>query len=647
MNTNTDQPFFPDEKLLQDLANHLFKENESHSPLPVIGHYAPVNESPIEPRNILSFDTIPVRTPQPHFASLGIPASAGGAGISSGALTPINEIDLRKRDETMTGKQDSDTHTLPKSVAGSGISPSAHHQGNEVDLDDPQTSLPDPHFPSDSKVPTSVAGSGISPSVKYLENNDNISEAGEEHFPADIKTILESILLFDSGPQLPFNLTQVQNKDYYFLPQHAEVAGRTKDHPSVKPTGKTGLAKPAFEVDIIKKDFPILQERVNGRQIIWLDNAATTQKPRQVIDRISYFYEHENSNVHRAAHELAARATDAYEGAREKVRNFLNARSANEIVFVRGTTEAINLVAKSYGEQFLHPGDEIILSHLEHHANIVPWQQLAQKNGLKIRVIPVDDDGQILLGEYQKLLGPKTKLVSFTQVSNALGTITPAKQIIELAHHAGAKVLLDGAQSVSHMRVDLQSLNPDFFVFSGHKIFGPTGIGVVYGKEDLLNQMQPWQGGGNMIRDVTFERTQFHDAPGRFEAGTGNIADAVGLGAALDYVNKLGIDNISQYEHYLLMYATALMQEVPGLKLIGTAPDKASVLSFILQGYSNDDVGKALNEEGIAVRTGHHCAQPILRRFGVESTVRPSLAFYNTCADVDKLISVLHRLKRH
>ena len=558
---------------------------------------------------------------------------------------PFNEIDLRNRNEMTVDKQNTDTNKLPKSVAGSGISPSAHHQGNEVDLADPQTSLPDPHFPANSEVPASVAGSGISPSVKYLEHNNKLSNAGEEQLPADIKTILESILLFDSGPQLPFNLTQFQNQDYYFLQQPAEISGRKKDYASVKPTGKPGLVKPAFEVDIIKKDFPILQERVNGRQIIWLDNAATTQKPRQVIDRISYFYEHENSNVHRAAHELAARATDAYEGAREKVRSFLNARSANEIVFVRGTTEAINLVAKSYGDQFLHSGDEIILSHLEHHANIVPWQQLAQKKGFKIRVIPVDDDGQILLGEYQKLLNQNTRLVAFTHVSNALGTITPAKQMIEMAHNAGAKVLLDGAQSVSHMRVDLQLLDPDFFVFSGHKIFGPTGIGVVYGKEDLLNQMQPWQGGGNMIKDVTFERTQFQDAPGRFEAGPGNIADAVGLGAALDYVNKLGIDNISQYEHYLLLYATSLMQEVPGLKFIGTARDKASVLSFILQGYSNDEVGKALNEEGIAVRTGHHCAQPILRRFGVESTVRPSLAFYNTCADVDKLVSVLHRLK--
>ncbi|HET7002591.1 MAG TPA: family 2A encapsulin nanocompartment cargo protein cysteine desulfurase [Puia sp.] len=644
MNTNIDQSSLPDEKSLQELANRLFRENELYSPLPVIGQYAPVNESLTEPR-YSSFDSIPHGIPQPHFASFGIPASTGGAGISYGSFNPMNEIDLRNRHEMKTDKQNTDTNQLPKSVAGSGISPSAHHQGNEVDLADPQTSLPDPHFPEDSKVPSSVAGSGISPSVHYLERNNKMSDSGEEHLPADIKTILESILSFDSGPQLPFSPGQVHNEDYYFLKQPAEISGRSKDYASVKPAAKSGLVKPAFEVDIIKKDFPILQERVNGRQIIWLDNAATTQKPRQVIDRISHFYEHENSNVHRAAHELAARATDAYEGARDKVRSFLNARSANEIVFVRGTTEAINLVAKSYGDQFLHSGDEIILSHLEHHANIVPWQQLAQKKGLKIRVIPVDDDGQILLGEYQKLLGPRTKLVSFTHVSNALGTITPAGQMIEMAHNAGAKVLLDGAQSVSHMRVDLQSLDPDFFVFSGHKIFGPTGIGVVYGKEDLLNQMQPWQGGGNMIKDVTFERTQFQDAPGRFEAGTGNIADAVGLGAALDYVNKLGIDNISQYEHYLLLYATGLMQQVPGLKFIGTARDKASVLSFILQGYSNDEVGKALNEEGIAVRTGHHCAQPILRRFGVESSVRPSLAFYNTCADIDKMVSVLHRLK--
>ena len=368
------------------------------------------------------------------------------------------------------------------------------------------------------------------------------------------------------------------------------------------------------------------------------------KNPRQVIDRISYFYENENSNVHRAAHELAARATDAYESARKKVQHFLNAASMNEIVFVRGTTEAINLVAASWGDQYLNAGDEIILSHLEHHANIVPWQLLAKRKGLVIRVIPVDDDGQILLGEYAKLLNAKTKLVSFTQVSNALGTITPAIQMTEMAHRAGAKVLVDGAQSVSHMRTDVQLLNADFFVFSGHKVFGPTGIGVLYGKEELLNRMQPYQGGGNMIKDVTFENTQFHNAPLRFEAGTGNIADAVGLGAAIDYVSKIGIDLISQYEHALLHYGMSSLKTVPGLRLIGTAREKASVMSFTLEGYSNDEVGQALNKEGIAVRTGHHCAQPILRRFGVESSVRPSLAFYNTCSDIDRMTEVLRRL---
>ncbi len=518
-----------------------------------------------------------------------------------------------------------------------------------MDLQNPQTALPDPHFAGAGKVPRSVAGSGASPSVHYTEQYEQLPFTSEQDLLPDIKNILAGIPSFASGPQVPYSPASAGDVSYYFLKEaNNPLSGGSAAAVSPVSNNKlVGLTKPPFDVSLVKKDFPILQERVNGRPLIWLDNAATTQKPKPVIDRISYFYEHENSNIHRAAHELAARATDAYETAREKVRSFLNAASANEIIFVRGTTEGINLVAKTYGEQFLNTGDEIIVSHLEHHANIVPWQQLAQKKGVKLRVIPVDDDGQILLDEYQKLLNPKTKFVSFTQVSNALGTVTPAKQIIDMAHSAGAKVLLDGAQSVSHLRVDLQYLNPDFFVFSGHKIFGPTGIGVVYGKEELLNEMQPWQGGGNMIKDVTFEHTQFHDAPGRFEAGTGNIADAVGLGAALDYVNKLGIDNIHQYEHYLLLYATRLMKEVPGLRLIGTAPDKASVLSFTLQGYSNDDVGKALNKEGVAVRTGHHCAQPILRRFGVESSVRPSLAFYNTCADVDVLVAVLHQLKRN
>jgi cysteine desulfurase/selenocysteine lyase len=499
--------------------------------------------------------------------------------------------------------------SVPGSVAGSGISPSAVkpsavNQGNSVNLADPQTSLPDPHFAGTGQVPASVAGSGISPSY--------------------------------TGAQQPFT----SDAAYYFITEKNHLL-------NPRPEWRAYAALPAapYDVNQVRRDFPILREYVNGRPLVWLDNAATTQKPQSVIDRISHFYQHENSNVHRAAHELAARSTDAYEGARGKVRQFLNAASPNEIVFVRGATEAINLVAKSWGQQFLQPGDEIIVSHLEHHANIVPWQQLAAAKGLKLKVIPVDDDGQILLDAYSGLLSNKTKLVSFTQVSNALGTVTPAEKMVAMAHAVGAKVLVDGAQSVSHMPVDVRSLDCDWYVFSGHKVFGPTGIGVLYGKEDLLNEMDPWQGGGNMIRDVTFEHTTYQQAPLRFEAGTGNIADAVGLGAAIDYVSGIGMHLINQYEHYLLQYASRLLKDIPGLRLIGTAPDKAGVLSFVLEGYRTEDVGAALNQSGIAVRSGHHCAQPILRRFGLESTVRPSLALYNTCSDIDALVSVLRRLR--
>jgi len=421
---------------------------------------------------------------------------------------------------------------------------------------------------------------------------------------------------------------------YYFL-QDALL----KTQPAVP-----AAAHPPFDANLVRKDFPILRELVNGRPLIWFDNAATTQKPQAVIDRIAYFYAHENSNIHRAAHELAARATDAYEGARETVRRFINAPSVDNIVFVRGTTEAINLVAKTWGKKHLGEGDEIVISHLEHHANIVPWQQLCQETGARLKVAPVDDSGQILLAEYQQLLTPRVKLVSFTQVSNALGTVTPAAEMIQMAHRAGAKVLLDGAQSVSHMRTDVQGLNPDFFVFSGHKVFGPTGIGVLYGTSEVLDDMPAWQGGGNMIQDVTFDKTVYHEAPAKFEAGTGNIADAVGLGAALEYVERIGIDNIARYEHELLVYATAAMSRIPGLHLVGTAKEKASVLSFRLDGFKSEEVGAALNQEGIAVRSGHHCAQPILRRFGVETTVRPSLAFYNTPAEVDVMVNALLRL---
>ncbi|MFA8392427.1 family 2A encapsulin nanocompartment cargo protein cysteine desulfurase [Burkholderia ubonensis] len=416
------------------------------------------------------------------------------------------------------------------------------------------------------------------------------------------------------------------------------------DAQAAEPHALAGGAHPPFDVNAIRRDFPILQERVNGKQLVWFDNAATTHKPQAVIDRLAYFYAHENSNIHRAAHALAGRATDAYEHARDTVRRFIGAASPDEIVFVRGTTEAINLIAKTWGAQNVGEGDEIVVSHLEHHANIVPWQQLAAQKGAKLRVIPVDDSGQVLLDEYRKLLNDRTKIVSVTQVSNALGTVVPVKEIVELAHRAGAKALVDGAQSISHMRVDVQALDADFFVFSGHKIYGPTGIGVVYGKRAILDDMAPWQGGGNMIADVTFERTVFQPPPNRFEAGTGNIADAVGLGAALDYVSRVGIENIARYEHDLLAYATSVLAPVPGVRLVGTARDKASVLSFVLKGYETEEVGQALNEEGIAVRSGHHCAQPILRRFGLEATVRPSLAFYNTCDEVDALVSVVRRL---
>ncbi|MCL7987258.1 cysteine desulfurase [Sphingobacterium sp. lm-10] len=440
---------------------------------------------------------------------------------------------------------------------------------------------------------------------------------------------------FTHGAQFPVDN---QESAYYFLAENP-----FKDHLLTEGIDSSVKNVTALDVGAIRADFPILNESVNGHPLIWLDNAATTQKPQVVIDRLAYFYAHENSNIHRAAHKLAARATDAYEEARNVVKDFLNASSANEIVFTRGTTEAINLVASSWGEENIGAQDEIILSNLEHHANIVPWQLLSQRKGFKIRVIPVDDAGDLLLDEYTKILSPKTKLVSFTHVSNALGTVTPAKQIIDLAHQAGAKVLLDGAQSVSHMRIDLQYLNPDFFVFSGHKVFGPTGIGVLYGKEELLNRMQPYQGGGNMIKDVRFDQTTYHDAPNRFEAGTGNIADAVGLAAALRYVQGVGLEGISAYEHYLLAYASNLLQQLPGITLIGTAQHKASVLSFTINGIANDEVGAALNEVGIAVRTGHHCAQPILRRLGHESTVRPSLAFYNTCQEIDFLIHTLEQ----
>jgi len=410
--------------------------------------------------------------------------------------------------------------------------------------------------------------------------------------------------------------------------------------------GDLGFSSYSFDVEAIRRDFPILRETVNGHPLIWLDNGATTQKPQSVIDRLAYFYEHENSNVHRAAHELAARATDAYESAREKARRFLNAGATREIVFVRGATEGINLVAQSWGRRNIQEGDEIVITWLEHHANIVPWQMLCAEKGAKLRVAPVDDSGQVLLDEYEKLLGPKTRLVSITHVSNALGTIVPVKEMVEAAHRHGARVLVDGAQAVSHMRVDVQSIGCDFYVFSGHKVFAPTGIGVVFGKSEVLDKMPPWQGGGNMIQDVTFEKTLYQPPPQRFEAGTGNIADAVGLGAAIDYLDRVGIANVARHEHMLLTYATAALERIPGLHIIGTAKEKAGVLSFVMDGFRTEEIGDYLNRKGIAVRGGHHCAQPILRRFGQESTLRATLALYNTCEEIDVLVSALWDLRQ-
>jgi cysteine desulfurase/selenocysteine lyase len=399
-----------------------------------------------------------------------------------------------------------------------------------------------------------------------------------------------------------------------------------------------------FDVQAIRKDFPILHQKVNGKDLIWFDNAATTQKPTQVIEAIKRYYENDNSNIHRASHTLAARSTDGYEGAREKVKNFINAPSAEDIVFVRGTTEGINLVAQTFGRKCIRPGDEIILSTLDHHANIVPWQQLAKERGAKLLVIPVNDRGDVILEEYESLLSSRTKIVSFAHVNNTFGTISPAKTMVAMAKRYGARVLIDGAQSIAHTPVDVQDLDADFFVFSGHKIYAPNGIGALYGKKELLELIPPWQGGGNMIKDVTFEETIFNVPPHKFEAGTPNVADAVGLGAALDYVSRVGIQNIEKYEHYLTEYAREALGKIDSIRLIGNPRERVSVVSFIVPGIPAPEVGKLLDQEGIALRAGHHCAQPSLRRFGLEATVRPSFSFYNTTEEIDRLVEAVKKI---
>jgi cysteine desulfurase/selenocysteine lyase len=401
----------------------------------------------------------------------------------------------------------------------------------------------------------------------------------------------------------------------------------------------------AFDVGKIREDFPILNLKVRGKPLVYLDNAATSQKPRAVIETLHRYYAEENANIHRGVHYLSEKATQAYEEARLKVQRFINAASEREIVFVRSVTEAINLVVHSYGRQYIGAGDEIVISAMEHHSNIVPWQILCQEKGAVLRVVPIDDRGEFLLDEYEKLLGPKTKFVAVTHVSNALGSITPVRQIVELAHRWNVPVLIDGAQAVPHFKVDVQALDCDFYGFSGHKLYGPTGIGVLYGKAARLEAMPPYQGGGDMIRSVTFEKTIYAPIPSKFEAGTPHIAGGIGLGAAIDYLESIGMEAIQAYEQELLAYAMEAIGAIPGVRIYGTAREKAGVISFVVDGVHPHDVGTILDQEGIAIRTGHHCAQPVMERFGVPAMARASLAFYNTREEIDALVAGIHKVQ--
>jgi len=401
----------------------------------------------------------------------------------------------------------------------------------------------------------------------------------------------------------------------------------------------------SLDVSAIRKEFPILAQQVHGKPLVYLDSAATSQKPKCVIDAITRFYTMDNANIHRGVHELSERSSLAYEAARGKVRGFLNAANTLEIIFVRGATEGINLVAQTYGRTHVGAGDEIVISAMEHHSNIVPWQMLCEEKKAVLRVIPINDRGEIELDEFEKLLNPRTRLVAVSHVSNALGTLNPVGEIVRTAHQFNVPVLIDGCQAVPHMRVDVRNLDCDFYVFSGHKLFGPTGIGVLYGKEKLLEDMPPWQGGGDMISSVTFEKTTYNELPYKFEAGTPNIAGVIGLGTAIDYLDRIGMEAVAEYEHDLLQYGTRALESISGLRLIGTAREKAAVLSFVLDGVHPHDAGTILDQEGVAVRTGHHCAQPVMDRFGVSATTRASLAFYNTREDIDALVAGIHKVK--
>ena len=492
-------------------------------------------------------------------------------------------------------------------------------------------------------IPDEINLESVFASFSQLQNPPGISSGGFilPAFDSELPFTNELGSLF-----FPESNTQSTKHDLSSAAQNQFADNSYSDYSFLRDQEFSYANRDAFDVQAIRKDFPILHQKVNGKDLIWFDNAATTQKPAHVINTLTRFYQHDNSNIHRAAHTLAARSTDAYEDARGKVKSFINASSTDEIIFVRGTTEGINLVTQTYGRKYIQEGDEIIVSTLDHHANIVPWQQLAKEKKAKLLVIPINDNGEIILEEYERLLSPRTKIVSFGQVNNTFGTILPVKTMIDMAKRYGARVLIDGAQSVAHTPVDVQVLGCDFFVFSGHKIYAPNGIGVVYGKKEVLDILPPWQGGGNMIQDVTFGETIFNGPPARFEAGTPNVGDAVGRGAALDYVSHIGLNNISKYEHFLTEYARENLAKINGLRLIGNPRERVSVVSFVLKDIPTPEVGRLLDKDaGIALRAGHHCAQPALRRLGVEATVRPSFSFYNTTDEIDKLVSAVRRIQ--
>jgi SufS family cysteine desulfurase len=548
--------------------------------------------------------------PAPALPASGIPtAIAGVPSVPTTALPGLSGIGQN------TGAGDGLAHGYPLATASS-------HPPVHASLE------------PESEQPQSVAPSGA-----HDPRSGKSHPFGEPVVTGTINGVYKTAKSGSLTELVP-GIELSDSPEFYFIDTRKGPSPSAASHRETLPT----LA--VFDVEALRRDFPALNQRVNGHPIIWMDNAATTQKPNSVINAVSDFYQRDNSNIHRAAHTLARRSTDLFEAGRDKVRQFIGAADSKEIVFVRGTTEAINLVAQSYGRKNIGQGDEIILTELEHHANIVPWQLLAEQVGAVIRVAPINENGEVLVDEFATLLGGRTKIVAVAHVSNALGTIVPVEQIVSLAHARGVPVLIDGAQSTPHLPVNVTAIDADFYVFSGHKVFGPTGIGALYGKRELLEAMPPYQGGGHMIRDVRFEKTTYQNAPEKFEAGTPHIAGVVGLAAAIDYITNVGIGAIAGYEHALLDYATNALATIPGLRPIGTAASKASVLSFVIQGIPNENIARHLDNHGIAVRAGHHCALPAHRHFGLESTVRPSLAFYNTYEEVDTLVQVLHGLPK-